>query len=588
MLALHHVLRAAGTDSSRRSPTPFVVAPHYRELPGLDLLTPPDRFPRRARRHGHVRLRLARPARRPRSRRQGGAELDRHRPPHLERPVRHDQRDRPDAAASGVLVRRSFALGPPSEPTPRCACTPRSSATPDGSSTTPRRPAVFELARELVQFDLPIARLCRTLFEEHRFAYLQLLGEVLADAGARAREALRVDRSHPGRSRSATASRSRRSKASSTSCAAPRGRGRVRAQGRGRRHVAGQPPFARRRRRPRIAEAQAAAATASPPASVERRPSTTVVAASATRLRALTVACHDGLVVVDKPAGWTSHDVVGKLRKVYGQRRSGTRARSIPTRPACCSSASGAPPGCCASSRRPARRTAARIVFGVATDTLDAPGDGARAAPMPIDPRAGRGGRAGFVGEIEQVPPMVSAVKVGGRGSTSWPAQGEEVEPPPRRAGSTGSTSRSSSPARTRGAPSSSSAPAAPTSARSRPISASRSAAARTSPSCAGCASVRSARRGASARRDRSRPATLRAAPARRCATSSRSSSTTSRRAPSRTARRSRHGLVRPGATARARSRWSIDTDGDAARGVRTTRRRREAGRRARGSERIR
>ncbi len=32
---------------------------------------------------------------------------------------------------------------------------------------------------------------------------------------------------------------------------------------------------------------------------------------------------HDGLVVVDKPAGWTSHDVVAKLRGVYGQRRIG-------------------------------------------------------------------------------------------------------------------------------------------------------------------------------------------------------------------------------------------------------------------------
>ena len=42
MLALHHVLRAAGVDSVASFPTPFVVAPHYRELPGLELLTPPE------------------------------------------------------------------------------------------------------------------------------------------------------------------------------------------------------------------------------------------------------------------------------------------------------------------------------------------------------------------------------------------------------------------------------------------------------------------------------------------------------------------------------------------------------------------
>ena len=46
-------------------------------------------------------------------------------------------------------------------------------------STTP---AVFELARELACFDLPIPELSRTLFEEHRFAYLQLLADALQHA----------------------------------------------------------------------------------------------------------------------------------------------------------------------------------------------------------------------------------------------------------------------------------------------------------------------------------------------------------------------------------------------------------------------
>ena len=41
-LALHHVLRAAGVDSVASFPPPFVVAPHYRDLPGLELLTPPE------------------------------------------------------------------------------------------------------------------------------------------------------------------------------------------------------------------------------------------------------------------------------------------------------------------------------------------------------------------------------------------------------------------------------------------------------------------------------------------------------------------------------------------------------------------
>jgi phosphoesterase RecJ-like protein len=43
-------------------------------------------------------------------------------------------------------------------------------------------PAVFDLASRLTEFDVPVARLSRCLFEEHRFQYLRLLGEALANA----------------------------------------------------------------------------------------------------------------------------------------------------------------------------------------------------------------------------------------------------------------------------------------------------------------------------------------------------------------------------------------------------------------------
>src|ERR1700748_3991486 len=46
MLALHHALVGSGRRSIASFSEPFVIAPHYRELPGLDLLTPPDTFPR--------------------------------------------------------------------------------------------------------------------------------------------------------------------------------------------------------------------------------------------------------------------------------------------------------------------------------------------------------------------------------------------------------------------------------------------------------------------------------------------------------------------------------------------------------------
>ena len=46
MLGLHHVLRAAGMSSVASFSEPFGVAPHYRELPGLELIVPPAEFPK--------------------------------------------------------------------------------------------------------------------------------------------------------------------------------------------------------------------------------------------------------------------------------------------------------------------------------------------------------------------------------------------------------------------------------------------------------------------------------------------------------------------------------------------------------------
>jgi phosphoesterase RecJ-like protein len=89
----------------------------------------------------------------------------------------------PGAAASGVLVRRLvLELGLPL--TNDAAVSLYAALVCDTGrfqyeTTTP---SVFDLARELVTFDVPVSRLSRQLFEEHRFAYLKLLGEALAAA----------------------------------------------------------------------------------------------------------------------------------------------------------------------------------------------------------------------------------------------------------------------------------------------------------------------------------------------------------------------------------------------------------------------
>jgi phosphoesterase RecJ-like protein len=183
MLALHHVLRAAGIRSVASFSEPFVVAPHYRELPGLELLTPPDLFPGEPRvmvtfdSGSLARLGDLAPAAK-------AAEelivIDHH--VSNERYGSINVID-PDAAASGVLVRRLINRLELPLTRDAAVCIYAALVCDTGrfqyQSTTP---AVFELARELACFDLPIPELSRTLFEEHRFAYLQLLAGALQNA----------------------------------------------------------------------------------------------------------------------------------------------------------------------------------------------------------------------------------------------------------------------------------------------------------------------------------------------------------------------------------------------------------------------
>jgi len=182
-LGLHHVLRAAGIDSVASFPSPFVVAPHYRELPGLDLLTPPELVDREPEvlatfdcgstdRLGELETSA-----------KGAGELivvDHH-----ASNARYGTINVIDveAAASGVLVRRLVdRLGLPLT-RDAAICLYAALVCDTGrfqyESTTCE---VFALAEELADYDLPISSLSRTLFEEHRFAYLKLVADVLARA----------------------------------------------------------------------------------------------------------------------------------------------------------------------------------------------------------------------------------------------------------------------------------------------------------------------------------------------------------------------------------------------------------------------
>jgi tRNA pseudouridine55 synthase len=141
----------------------------------------------------------------------------------------------------------------------------------------------------------------------------------------------------------------------------------------------------------------------------------------------------DGLVVVDKAAGWTSHDVVAKCRGIFGQKRVGHAGTLDPGATGVLLVGLGRVTRLL---RYPGALTKAyvgQVVLGTVTSTLDDEGEVVATHDMggvTLDDVRAAG--AQFVGEIEQVPPMVSAVKVGGRRLHELARAGEEVEREPR------------------------------------------------------------------------------------------------------------------------------------------------------------
>jgi tRNA pseudouridine55 synthase len=141
-----------------------------------------------------------------------------------------------------------------------------------------------------------------------------------------------------------------------------------------------------------------------------------------------------GFLVVDKPRGLTSHDVVDEARRWLGTRRVGHLGTLDPL-------ATGVLPLAVRDATKlvpfldPGPKTyAGRIRLGEETDTLDAEGRVVRThrGPLPNESEV-RAALARFVGEIEQIPPMFSAAKHGGVPLHKRARAGERVERAPKR-----------------------------------------------------------------------------------------------------------------------------------------------------------
>ena len=137
----------------------------------------------------------------------------------------------------------------------------------------------------------------------------------------------------------------------------------------------------------------------------------------------------DGLVVVDKAAGWTSHDVVAKCRGIFGQKRVGHAGTLDPGATGVLLVGLGRATRLLRYPGALSKTYVGEVVLGTETSTLDDEGEVTATYDMSgvtLDDVRTTAER--FVGDIEQVPPMVSAVKVGGRRLHQLARAGEVVE----------------------------------------------------------------------------------------------------------------------------------------------------------------
>ncbi|MEY2402878.1 MAG: tRNA pseudouridine55 synthase [Acidimicrobiaceae bacterium] len=136
----------------------------------------------------------------------------------------------------------------------------------------------------------------------------------------------------------------------------------------------------------------------------------------------------DGLVVVDKEVGWTSHDVVAKLRGILQTRKVGHSGTLDPDATGVLLVGVGRVTRLLRFLTVLPKTYTGEVVLGVSTSTLDASGDVVANHDMRVTLDEVRAAAATLTGDILQVPPMVSAIQIDGKRLHELARKGIEVE----------------------------------------------------------------------------------------------------------------------------------------------------------------
>ncbi|MCU1364178.1 MAG: truB [Acidimicrobiaceae bacterium] len=142
---------------------------------------------------------------------------------------------------------------------------------------------------------------------------------------------------------------------------------------------------------------------------------------------------NNGLLLLDKPTGVTSHDVVARVRKVVNEQRVGHAGTLDPMATGLLVVAVGPATRLLRFAQSQTKRYSGVVTFGIATDSLDADGEVLERREVPqLTHEAVNEVARGMLGPQQQTPPMVSALRINGRRLHALAREGVEVDRPAR------------------------------------------------------------------------------------------------------------------------------------------------------------
>lgn len=140
----------------------------------------------------------------------------------------------------------------------------------------------------------------------------------------------------------------------------------------------------------------------------------------------------NGIIIIDKPSGWTSMDVCAKLRGILHTKKVGHAGTLDPMATGVLPVFVGQATRAVSFAESGQKEYVAGLKLGLVTNTQDTSGETLGTHPASVTRTELEAVLPRFTGEIEQIPPMYSAIKIGGKKLYELARRGEEVERKPR------------------------------------------------------------------------------------------------------------------------------------------------------------